>query len=57
MLYFLNPFSFETINVIEMYGDIKSIRFYDDMFYVISKPKAAKNITETLILQAYSYQK
>jgi hypothetical protein len=27
----------------EMYGDIKSIRFYDDMLYVLSKPKIAKN--------------
>ena len=41
----------------EMYGDIKSVRYYDNMMYVLLKNKVNKNISETLILQTYAYEK
>jgi hypothetical protein len=57
MLYFINSFTFETDRIMEMYGDIKSVRYYDNMIYVLLKNKVNKNISETLILQTYAYEK
>lgn len=55
LLYFFNSFTFEVEKVVEAYGDIKSVRYYDNIMYILLKNKVNKNISETLILQTYAY--
>lgn len=43
MLFFLNPFSFETTRAMEAYGDIKSVSFYDTSLYVLLRNKVNKH--------------
>lgn len=55
LLYFVNSFSYQTEYVMELYGDIKSVRLFDNIIYVLLKNKVNKHSTETLILQVYEW--
>ncbi len=56
LLYFVNAFTFETDRVIEAYGDIKSVRFFDSTLYLLLKNKINKNTSEILTMQTYIYR-
>lgn len=58
VLYFLNSFTFQTERTMEMYGDVRSVRFYDAVLYTLLRSKSGGKgaIGDVMTLQVYMWQ-
>ena len=49
ILYFVNPYTYETEKYMEAYGEVKNVKYYDTALYIVLKNKVSKNSLEMYI--------